>query len=245
MDNKEIFAVRLVELRESRGISQQVLADDLEITRQSLSLYEKAKRTINIDLLVKIAKYFNVSTDYLLGLTNVKKVQTPEDEILKIVCDATGLTVEALRYILVIQTQGYIDILNNLLSHGYLISVLESIDNCLNRADSFFNNLSISAKNEILKEYQNDIEQSLYILKLFATHDYDVFNITTLCKNKLNQETEFYIYKSTKKLEEIINIIIDERYTDDINKMAKEIYEMYHNEQKETSNNGNDNKKDE
>lgn len=143
------------------------------------------------------------------------------------------------------QTQGYIDILNNLLSHGYLISVLESIDNCLNRADSFFNNLSISAKNEILKEYQNDIEKSLYILKLFETHDYDVFNITTLCKNKLNQETEFYIYKSTKKLEEIINIIIDERYTDDLNKMAKEIYEMYHNEQMEASDNVNDNKKDE
>lgn len=87
MDNKKIFADRLVKLRESRGVTQQTLADDLEITRQSLSLYEKAQRTINIDLLVKIAKYFNVSTDYLLGLND----NATTDIELKAVCYYTGL----------------------------------------------------------------------------------------------------------------------------------------------------------
>lgn len=68
MDITEIFAKRLVKLREDNNITQQALADDLGITRQSLSLYEKTDRTINIYLLHKIAKRFNVSTDYLLGL---------------------------------------------------------------------------------------------------------------------------------------------------------------------------------
>lgn len=88
MKNVEIFAQRLIELREQKGISQQQLADSLNITRQSLSLYEKAERTINIDLLVKIANYFNVSADYLLGLSSVSKV----DLELKAICDYTGLT---------------------------------------------------------------------------------------------------------------------------------------------------------
>lgn len=93
MKNTEIFAQRLIELREQNGISQQQLADSLNITRQSLSLYEKAERTINIDLLVKIANYFNVSADYLLGLSSVSKV----DLELKAICDYTGLTEQSVK----------------------------------------------------------------------------------------------------------------------------------------------------
>ena len=93
MKNAEIFAQRLIELREQNGISQQQLADSLNITRQSLSLYEKAERTINIDLLVKIANYFNVSADYLLGLSSVSKV----DLELKAICDYTGLTEQSVK----------------------------------------------------------------------------------------------------------------------------------------------------
>lgn len=70
MEYREKFAQRLVYLREQKGISQQELADNLNITRQSLSLYEKAERTINIELLAKIADFFNVSTDYLMGRTD-------------------------------------------------------------------------------------------------------------------------------------------------------------------------------
>lgn len=93
MKSTEIFAQRLIVLREQKGISQQQLADSLNITRQSLSLYEKAERTINIDLLVKIANYFNVSADYLLGLSSVSKV----DLELKAICDYTGLTEKSVK----------------------------------------------------------------------------------------------------------------------------------------------------
>lgn len=91
MDIKEVFAQRLIQLREDNNITQQALADDLEITRQSLSLYEKADRTINIDLLYKIAKYFDVSADYLLGLTDNKT----NDITVKAICEYTGLSDEA------------------------------------------------------------------------------------------------------------------------------------------------------
>lgn len=93
MTNSEVFADRLIKLREKLGVSQQELADCLGVTRQSLSLYEKAARTINIDLLVKIANYFKVSTDYLLGLSDVQSV----NEDIKVVCKITGLSEKAVQ----------------------------------------------------------------------------------------------------------------------------------------------------
>ena len=74
MDYRIEFSKRLIQLREQRGITQQELADKLKITRQSLSLYEKAERTINIELLARIADFFNVSTDYLLGMDETSTI---------------------------------------------------------------------------------------------------------------------------------------------------------------------------
>lgn len=93
MDYKETFSKRLISLREQKNITQQELADQLGITRQSLSLYEKAERTINIELLAKIADFFNVSTDYLMGRTNTATL----DESIQTACKVTGLSEEAVK----------------------------------------------------------------------------------------------------------------------------------------------------
>ena len=58
---------RIKVLREKRGIIQEILAAELGITQQMLSKYEK------VDILKKLAEYFNVTTDYLLGLSDVKR----------------------------------------------------------------------------------------------------------------------------------------------------------------------------
>lgn len=93
MDYKESFSKRLVNLREKRGITQQELADKLEITRQSLSLYEKTERTINIELLAKIADFFNVSTDYLMGRTEVASMNVD----IQTACRITGLSENSIK----------------------------------------------------------------------------------------------------------------------------------------------------
>lgn len=67
MDTKEIFANRLFEIRENRGITRQKAADDLGISRASLEYYEKGKRTPDLNTIGKISDYFNVSIDYLMG----------------------------------------------------------------------------------------------------------------------------------------------------------------------------------
>lgn len=64
---------RIKELRENRRLIQAILASELNITQQSLSKYERDITTIKIDILKSIAEYFNVTTDYLLRVSDVKR----------------------------------------------------------------------------------------------------------------------------------------------------------------------------
>ncbi len=64
--------MRLKDLREDANLQQRVLADYLNIKQNTYSQYENGQRQIPIDALIKLAKYYNVSTDYLLGITRIK-----------------------------------------------------------------------------------------------------------------------------------------------------------------------------
>ena len=64
---------RIKQLRENRGLIQEILASELGITQQMLSKYERDVLCIKVDVLKKIAEYFNVTTDYLLGISEVKR----------------------------------------------------------------------------------------------------------------------------------------------------------------------------
>ena len=64
---------RIKQLREKRGLIQEILAAELGITQQMLSKYERDITLIKVDILKKIATYFNVTTDYLLGVSDVKR----------------------------------------------------------------------------------------------------------------------------------------------------------------------------
>ena len=60
--------MKLKQLREERNISQSKIANLLNIKQNTYSQYETGKRQIPIDILIKLAKYYNVSTDYILDL---------------------------------------------------------------------------------------------------------------------------------------------------------------------------------
>lgn len=62
--------LRISELRESKNMTQEELAKHLGITRASLSHYETSRREPDIETLNKIADFFQVSVDYLMGRTN-------------------------------------------------------------------------------------------------------------------------------------------------------------------------------
>lgn len=66
------FAEKLKNLRKSKKITQEELAKIINVERSSIGKYESANTIPSNDTLIKIAEYFNVSTDYLLGKTNVQ-----------------------------------------------------------------------------------------------------------------------------------------------------------------------------
>jgi transcriptional regulator with XRE-family HTH domain len=58
--------IGLKEIRLQKKYSQLKVAMDLSISREALSYYENGNRSPDIDMLVKLSKYFNVSIDYLI-----------------------------------------------------------------------------------------------------------------------------------------------------------------------------------
>lgn len=75
----KIFSQRLKELRKDAGLSQVALAKELNLDKSTIAKYETAAISPSIEILVWFAKFFHVSTDYLLGLEeweniSIKKV---------------------------------------------------------------------------------------------------------------------------------------------------------------------------
>lgn len=60
--------MRLKELREENGLTQQAVADYLNVKQNTYSQYENEKRQLSIDMLIKLAFFYKVSTDYILEL---------------------------------------------------------------------------------------------------------------------------------------------------------------------------------
>lgn len=82
------FATRLRELIERDNITQNQLANIIGKTRQAVNNYTLGNTAPDADTIIKLANYFNVSSDYLLGLSNA----ISKNEDLKAVCKYTGLS---------------------------------------------------------------------------------------------------------------------------------------------------------
>lgn len=68
MQNK--FSERLKMLRLEYGISQNMLAKCIGVTRQAIGNYEKGKRECGFDILIMLAEMFGVTTDFLVGYSD-------------------------------------------------------------------------------------------------------------------------------------------------------------------------------
>lgn len=65
--------LKIKDMREDKDLTQKQIAELLNCTQQTYSRYETGEITIDIYNLIKLAKFYNTSTDYLLGLTEEKK----------------------------------------------------------------------------------------------------------------------------------------------------------------------------
>ena len=63
---------RIREIREDHSLTQQKIADLLHIGQRTYADYESGKTRIPVDCLLVLARYYNVSVDYISGASNVK-----------------------------------------------------------------------------------------------------------------------------------------------------------------------------
>ena len=96
-EKAKMLSETIKNLRNSYGISQVKLARDIGVSKQCVSNWENDNILPSIDMLMKLANYFKVSCDYLLGLDNKKLI------------DVTGLSDEEI---------GHIKLLINDLKHS-------------------------------------------------------------------------------------------------------------------------------
>jgi transcriptional regulator with XRE-family HTH domain len=74
-----MFGKRIKELRKKKGLTQKSLASYLGISDRAIGYYENEQRTPPPDILQKIADFFDVSVDYLLGRTDKRNINTSDD----------------------------------------------------------------------------------------------------------------------------------------------------------------------
>ena len=78
--NQKVFIFRLRKLLEQNNITQKELSLRIGVRDVTVSRYFSGQRIPRTDVIVSIANYFKVSTDYLLGISDIKN---PNDEILE------------------------------------------------------------------------------------------------------------------------------------------------------------------
>ena len=70
MEVKAIFGERLRELRQKAGLQQSELGEKVGLSSNGVGMMERGHRGTSFEKLVQIARFFHVSTDYLLGVTD-------------------------------------------------------------------------------------------------------------------------------------------------------------------------------
>ncbi len=93
MEMQQIFSKRLEQLLFEKGISQGSFAEAINCSRQSINFYILGKRNPDIVLAGKMAEYLDVSCDYLLGLSNIRK-----DKSANFTADQLGLTDNTMKF---------------------------------------------------------------------------------------------------------------------------------------------------
>lgn len=81
-----LIGKRIKKLRLQKNLTQEQLAKELNLSKSSISYYERGDRNIPIDILIKLSDFFRVDIDYILGISNrvrsrKRELQLSDDEI--------------------------------------------------------------------------------------------------------------------------------------------------------------------
>lgn len=186
-----MFAIRLKELRQSKGMTQSQLASKLGMSSRTIASYEQGVNEPSIATIKKLSELFDVTSDYLIGLTNIKTT----DLTVATISNYLGLTPNTIFHLHVYQEnqckQEYSDELHraSALKQSQMLSTLNMFfDPSCDLLDSITDYLNFSATH--FKNFHDDSPDALAPIsdlelwddttKMGYSEDYDVWSKSIL-----------------------------------------------------------------
>ena len=184
---------RLKQLRIKNGLKQQELADMFGLSSGTISFYESEQRKPDIDFIVAVAKYFDVSTDYLLGLTNA--IDKENIDISKV----TGLndfSLTILEQSLKETNNAAAEVIDTVICGGDFLRLVNLINDKNEKKPTIDIDWSDICDKKLSDIFDMDIEQRTTILNmLFPMNRFNAYELREL-------EIEKYIDSIAKRLKE-------------------------------------------
>lgn len=211
MNNTNIFGNRLLKTREEHGETQDQLAEAIGITRQSLSRYEISDRTPNIEIVCNIARHYNISVDYLLGLSDIQNT----DKNVETVCNITGLNEYTVSALMTSQKRKGLkglscsDVINFISGNGNLVSLTLRVKTFIDNIEKLY-----KIKEELynkLPDY-NIIDESFIVLQALDEES----QVQDLCNKILiiQDKIEYNIFCIQKAVTDTVRIYEEEKKRD-------------------------------
>lgn len=173
MGSEITISSRIKELRKNLGLTQNQFAESLNISTVSISSYETGAKTPSLDMIINMAKTYNVSADWLIGLSEHKSL----DDIPQTLGDILKLLFKLQKY-----------------THLEIFHNCENIDVSLDPCDPCFQQMhfyEIAFISEVLNHYIKEWEKMLN-LYLAGTIDEEVYALwIEKTINKANNYTSF------------------------------------------------------
>lgn len=184
---------RLKQLRIKNGLKQQELANMFGLSSGTISFYESEQRKPDIDFIVAVAKYFDVSTDYLLGLTNA--IDKENIDISKV----TGLndfSLTILEQSLKETNNAAAEVIDTVICGGDFLRLVNLINDKNEKKPTIDIDWSDICDKKLSDIFDMDIEQRTTILNmLFPMNRFNAYELREL-------EIEKYIDSIAKRLKE-------------------------------------------
>lgn len=216
MPAKATFASRLKELRGT--MKQEEFGAKIGVSRGSISYYENGARTADIEILDKLCRTYEVSADWLIGLSSTRTTNTT----IKEVCEYTGLSETSVSWLAKINTasvnnkDSFMSCVNAVLENTRFHSAMYNIYNYLiavsDEAKREYNRRQLVNKSNI-SQIDNSKRVSDMLLDILKQHRFNVSNLTNTEQDILFNDLigyrmrEIYAYQASNDFSELLNDI--------------------------------------
>lgn len=172
MCDKNITTVRLRQLIENSGKTRKEIAEQLKCDTSTITKHYNGDRDITTDFLIKYANLFDVSADYLLGLSDTATT----DKDIQFICKYTGLSERAIEVLHFYKDYEMICPTINLLLETEISSVLQELG-------YMCSDMPKDKLKEKCKEYDIDFNE---LEKIIKTKDYECLQVVSAIEQYLN-----------------------------------------------------------